>query len=285
VHFDETRRYTDYKKRFIESWWHSSTHLHFNVMSIKVDTTRVNHDAIGRRNVLSSKEHVVKIYGHRGASAFEPENTLLAFRRAIEIGVEGLELDVQCTSDRVPVVLHDRDLARTTNGSGQIDSISFAQLRQFDAGRGEVVPTLEEVLTLVEDTVHLDIEIKQIGIESEVLTVLGGHPDVKWTVSSFDWTSLERFRTLSPSADIWLLGVVASDALFSTARRLKASGVALYAPSFTTQTAPRFREAGLTVTIWTVNDIDEAKRVRELGANALCTDDPRLMIEGLSEIA
>ncbi len=250
-------------------------------MSIKVDTIRVNHDAIGAARAGSNRGKLMKIYGHRGASSTEPENTLRAFRRAIELGVDGIEFDVQCTSDRVPVVLHDRDLARTTNGSGAIDAIPFSQLRQYDAGKGEVVPTLEEVLTLVGDKIHLDIEIKQGGIESEVLSVLAAYPDARWTISSFDWTSLERLRSLSPAADIWLLAVVASDALFNTARRLKASGVALYAPAYNSLTAPLFRDAGLSVTIWTVNDIEEARRVQELGAAALCTDDPQLMIEAL----
>src|SRR3954452_11230788 len=100
----------------------------------------------------------MRIYAHRGASATEPENTLRAFQRALDLGVEGIELDVQATADRVPVILHDRDLARTTNGTGNVDEITFDDLQTFDAGDGEHVPTLHEVLDLVGDRIHLDIE-------------------------------------------------------------------------------------------------------------------------------
>lgn len=222
------------------------------------------------------------IYGHRGASAIEPENTLRAFRRALEMGVEGLEFDIQVTADRVPVILHDRELGRTTNGSGAVDRLTFTELRRLDAGQGECVPTLEEALDLVGDRVHLDIEIKQGGIEHEVLDVLARHQDARWTISSFDWTSLERLRALSSEADLWLLAVVVSDALFHTARRLHASGVSLHHSGLNEATSRRLRDAGLDIVIWTVNDVTEAARVRELGAHGLCTDDPESIIAGLA---
>lgn len=223
----------------------------------------------------------MKIYGHRGASATNPENTLRAFQRAIEAGVEGLEFDVQVTANRVPVVLHDRSLNRTTNGSGDIDAVTFAQLQLLDAGEGERVPSLDEVLTLVGDRVHLDIEIKQFGIEHEVLAVLAAHPDARWAISSFDWTALERLRAISAVIDLWPLAVVVSEALMNCVARLNASGVALYGPSLDAVSAQRLRDAGLHVTIWTVNDPIEAARVRDLGADALCTDVPELMISAL----
>lgn len=221
------------------------------------------------------------IYGHRGASATEPENTLLAFRRAIEMGAEGLELDVQATSDRVPVILHDRELTRTTSGSSAVDLIDFDTLRGFDAGSGERVPTLAETLELVGDRVHLDIEVKQGGIEREVLDVLAQYPDVRWAISSFDWTTLERIRALSPEADLWLLAVLVNDSLFHTARRLRASGVSLHHSALTEPTAKRLIDAGLKIVIWTVNDVAEAARVRALGAAGLCTDAPDVIIAGL----
>ncbi len=223
----------------------------------------------------------MKIYGHRGASAVEPENTLRAFRRALEMGVEGIELDVQVTSDRVPVILHDRDLKRTTNRAGAVDHLSLEELRGVDAGKGERIPTLAEALELAGDCVHFDIEIKQGGIEHEVLDVLARSPSSRWAISSFDWTSLERIRSLSATADLWLLAVVVSDALFNTASRLGVSGVSLYSAAYNSLTAPILKEAGLDVIIWTVNDIEEAIRVRDLGAVALCTDGPDTIISGL----
>src|SRR5215216_2965630 len=118
------------------------------------------------------------IYAHRGASAVHPENTLLAFRQALAVGVDGIELDVHATADGIPVVIHDRDIGRTTDGVGYVDQIQLARLETFDAGDGERVPTLAEVLALVGDAAHLDIEIKGAGIERVVLEVLAKYHDV-----------------------------------------------------------------------------------------------------------
>src|SRR5688500_13960935 len=115
---------------------------------------------------------MVLIYAHRGGSAIHPENTLRAFRHALASGVDGIELDVHATADGVPVVTHDRDVGRTTDGSGYVDQIPLVRLESFDAGDGERVPTLAEVLGLVGDAAHLDIEIKGIGVERAVLDVL-----------------------------------------------------------------------------------------------------------------
>src|ERR687897_2066626 len=112
------------------------------------------------------------IYAHRGASAIHPENTLRAFRHALAIGVDGIELDVHATADAIPVVIHDRDIERTTDGVGYVDEMPLARLSTFDAGDGERVPTLAEVLALVGDAVQLDVELKGIGIERAVLDVL-----------------------------------------------------------------------------------------------------------------
>src|SRR4051794_36713677 len=130
------------------------------------------------------------VYGHRGLSGCFPENTLLAFREALVAGGDGIEFDVHATVDGGPGVIHDRSLERTTNGTGYVDEMPLSRLNELDAGRGERVPTLEEVLTLVGDRVHLDIEVKQSGIEEAVLRLLGAHPQARWAISSFDWDTL-----------------------------------------------------------------------------------------------
>src|SRR3954451_9459692 len=118
------------------------------------------------------------IYAHRGASAIHPENTLRAFRHALAIGADGIELDVHATADGIPVVIHDRDVERTTDGGGYVDEMPLARLETFDAGDGERVPTLAAVLTLVGDAAQLDIEIKGAGFKRAVLEVLAQFPAV-----------------------------------------------------------------------------------------------------------
>src|SRR3954467_9018503 len=118
------------------------------------------------------------IYAHRGASAIHPENTLRAFRHALAIGADGIELDVHATADGTPVVIHDRDVERTTDGAGYVDEMPLARLETLDAGDGERVPTLAAVLELVGAAVQLDIEIKGAGVERAALEVLAEYPNV-----------------------------------------------------------------------------------------------------------
>jgi glycerophosphoryl diester phosphodiesterase len=224
----------------------------------------------------------VKIYAHRGWSSDFPENTLLAFDKALESGVDGIELDVHATADGWPVVIHDRSLQRTTSGSGNIDESQLADLRSLDAGSGQRVPLLQEVLELVADRVHLDIEIKGQGIEAAVLAALSQVPSSRWAISSFAWDTLRRVRALDPRAELWPLAERCDDDLINIALALGSPAVSLYAGDYTAASAVRLRDAGLKAVVWTVNQPDEALRVRDLGAFALCTDDPALIAAALS---
>jgi glycerophosphoryl diester phosphodiesterase len=214
------------------------------------------------------------IYAHRGASATYPENTLLAFRAALAAGVDGIELDVHATADGIPVVIHDRDVARTTNGSGHVDALSLAELQSHDAGRGEHVPTLAEVLRLVGPSVHLDIEIKDPDSWPVTLDVLRSFPSVRYAISSFSWDTLRNIRQHDGRVELWPLAEQAGDDLLAIATELGSPWVAVKASAYTWESAESLRRAGLGAMIWTVNDISEAQRVRQLGASALCTDDP-----------
>jgi glycerophosphoryl diester phosphodiesterase len=223
----------------------------------------------------------VRVYGHRGAPATHPENTLGSFAAAIESGADGLELDVQASADDVPVVLHDRDLERTTNGAGPVDRTAFAAVRTLDAGNGERIPTLAKVLELAGDRAYFDIELKQAGIEAAVLAELERHPRARWAISSFDWTGLERCRALAPDAELWPLATRVSPGLLQVALRIGARAVSLWSHAYNRESAARLHDAGLEVVVWTVNDADGARRARALGATGLCTDDPARTVAAL----
>jgi glycerophosphoryl diester phosphodiesterase len=218
---------------------------------------------------------MTQIYAHRGSSAIHPENTLRAFRHALAIGVDGIELDVHATADGTPVVIHDRDVGRTTDGAGYVDQIPLAQLETFDAGHGERVPTLAEILELVGAAAHLDIEIKGTRIEHAVLDVLAEFPAVRWAISSFAWDTLRTVRRLDPVAEVWPLAERVGDDLFTIAAELASPAVSLFTGAYTAENAAKLRDAGLGVIVWTVNDPREARRIADLGAFALCTDDPQ----------
>jgi glycerophosphoryl diester phosphodiesterase len=217
------------------------------------------------------------IYAHRGSSARFPENTLAAFRAALESGVDGIEFDVHASADGVPVVIHDRDVSRTTHGHGNIDQLTLDQIRSLDAGNGERVPMLAEVLALVGGRVHLDIEIKGSNIEQQVLEVLRKHPSTRFAISSFDWDILRELRRLDASIELWPLAMIADEALFGIAAEVSSPTVSLAAEAYDATSSLLLQRANLNAMIWTVNDLPEAHRVRELGAFALCTDVPDRM--------
>jgi glycerophosphoryl diester phosphodiesterase len=222
------------------------------------------------------------IYAHRGSSGTEPENTLRAFRQAIADGADGVEFDVHATRDGVPVVLHDRRLERTTNGHGDVDAHTLAELRTLDAGKGETIPSLSEVLDVVSGRLAIDLELKQAGIEAEVLAALADYPDASWAISSFNWECLKQVRGLSPEAELWVLAQLPTEDAFRTAKELAASTLALWSGAVSPDSARRCSEADLDLMVWTVNETAVAKQAALHGAAALCTDLPKLIRDGLT---
>ena len=216
------------------------------------------------------------ILGHRGASSAHPENTLEAFAAAFEGGAKGLEFDVRGDVNNVPVISHDRSLARRTGDARNVDELSVEELKALDVGQGYRMPTLAETLTLAGGRGFLDIEIKQPGIEREVLDTMKGYRG-DWGISSFEWDCLAAFRAIDREVKLWLLAMTFSNSLYSTARDLNVVGVAMHHSSLNEATMTQCGEAGLSVIAWTVNDAAEAQRLADLGCFAICTDIPELL--------
>jgi glycerophosphoryl diester phosphodiesterase len=214
----------------------------------------------------------VLIYAHRGASQSFPENSLEAFAEAVRLGIPGAELDLHATSDGVPVVIHDASLNRTAGIDADVAKIPFSRLREL----APFVPRFAEVLDLVGDTLHFDLEVKQPGIEAIVLETLANYPKARWSISSFDWTILDVFREHDRLADLWLLSQAMSQDLIDRAREIGGSAAALFAPLITKAVIQSAHDAGLKVMAWTVNDPARARELVRLGLDMLCTDAPHL---------
>jgi glycerophosphoryl diester phosphodiesterase len=222
------------------------------------------------------------IYAHRGSSGTEPENTIRAFRQAITDGAGGVELDVHLSSDGVPVVIHDRDVSRTTNGTGNIDELNLGTIKGLDAGNGERVPTLTEVLHLVAGKLKLYVEVKQAGIAQTVIDVLEGYPNAEWLIASFDLDTVRQARSISATAELWPISVMLTDEVLKCAVEVRATAVSLHSIAATADTAEQLSASGLGMAVWTVNDVSEAHRVQQLGAVALCTDVPATIVPALA---
>jgi glycerophosphoryl diester phosphodiesterase len=226
------------------------------------------------------KGDVGKVYGHRGASAEYPENTLAAFRRALELDIEGIELDVHLSADGVPVVIHDETVDRTTNGQGAVADLTVEQLRGLDAGNGEYVPTLAEVLDLVGDRLHVDIEVKANVAGEAVLQEMRGR-NTRWLISSFDWDVLRFVRSVDQDAELWVLTMGATDDALAVVDEVGASALAIWQGALDEDIAGFLNDKGVRFWPWTVNDVEQARRFVEWGAIGICTDDPARIEEGL----
>ncbi|MHA1213294.1 MAG: glycerophosphodiester phosphodiesterase [Candidatus Heimdallarchaeota archaeon] len=138
------------------------------------------------------------IFGHRGASALEPENTMRAFARAFQDGATGIEFDIRLTKDKQIVVIHDKSINRTSNGKSLVKDMTYKELQEYDFGKGEKIPLLKDVLKLYGNRFWLNIEIKETGFEKEVVELLHKFEiKKKCLISSFKESALIIYQLRS----------------------------------------------------------------------------------------
>ena len=215
--------------------------------------------------------------GHRGAKGLEPENTLRSIRRALDLGADGVEVDVYF-SDGQMVVIHDDTLERTTNGRGRVEEQSFDYLRSLDAGKGEKIPTLREVFETVNRRAFINIELKGARTAEPVFELIGEYAGGRgWTpedflVSSFDLSELGKLKGRGIR-----LGVLFSEPPPDCVTIAKSLGA--YSINIASRFANRtlIREAhseGRKTLVYTVNSTREIHKIRAMGADGIFTDYP-----------
>ncbi|MEZ4388954.1 MAG: glycerophosphodiester phosphodiesterase family protein [Candidatus Krumholzibacteriia bacterium] len=217
---------------------------------------------------------------HRGASGQEPENTVRAFARALELGATWLEFDVHLVHDRL-LVIHDDTVDRTTNGSGPLSVLTLGELRALDAGEGERIPFLEEVLELAAGRARLNIELKGAGAAAATVAALqdavasGAWRPEQVVLSSFDWAQLQEVRVLEPSLPVAPLeGKGAGGEILEAASRLGAEAIHISRWSARARLVESAHQRGLAVRVFTVNQAWEYELLQRLGVDAFFTDFP-----------
>lgn len=228
---------------------------------------------------------MASIYAHRGASREFPENTIAAFHRALELGVPGIELDVHLSADGVPVVLHDETVDRTTNASGPVSAFTAMELAALDAGGGEGIPTLADVVDLVAGKTRLNIEVKVAEAADAVLALVADRPDLDWAISSFVWDVLRHARNTSSDAVLWPLTIGATEEAIALAQEIGATQLNLLDQAVDADIVRFLLDLGIESWIWTVNDPDRAAHLIGWGVTGICTDDPALMMQRLASPA
>ena len=251
------------------------------------------------------------VIAHRGGRSLGPENTVYTFKRAIELGADVLEMDLQTTGDGALVILHDRGVDRTTNGKGRVDTFNLSELKKLDAGyrwspdnagafplrdAGISIPTLAEVFKALPDT-RMNIEIKgsQANTVQDLCRTIRSHGmSEKVLIACFDAGKLGEFRSICPEV---ATSTGASEAMvfyWLQVMRLESA----YSPSAQALQVPeaygenriatqRFLDAAharnMRVHVWTVNEIASMRRLIELGVDGIMTDYPQRLVKILNE--
>jgi len=216
--------------------------------------------------------------GHRGARAYAPENTIKSFEKAIEIGVDAVELDIRKTSDNELVVIHDADIKRTTNGKGLVSELTLKEIRSFSAD-GEKIPTLDETLNFLDKKVKVFIELKEAGVEEQVLSIVRSKGLKKNVVIvSFLEDALKKVRELDSDIETGLIYAKHKNPV-KAALELKANYLlALY--RFThSANVQKAHENGLKMVVWTINDPEEANEYFNKGVDGIASDKPDILMQ------
>ncbi|MFD0958563.1 glycerophosphodiester phosphodiesterase [Paenibacillus chungangensis] len=226
---------------------------------------------------------------HRGWSSRAPENTMAAFQLAIDAkDIEWIECDVQLSRDGVPVVIHDYNLRRTTNGRGDVRSWTAAELASLDAGgwfspqfKGESIPTLEELLTAAAGRCKLNIELKTDGVrypslEEEVLQLIREHhAEADVVITSFHAGALHKLRGLTSVVRTGLIVDGWRSTLIEELEGLGADFLSIGYSKLNGERMERLKEAGIQTMAWTVNDKRLIRKLTLLGPELLiCTNYP-----------
>ncbi|MDY6839386.1 MAG: glycerophosphodiester phosphodiesterase family protein [Thermodesulfobacteriota bacterium] len=219
------------------------------------------------------------IMGHRGAAALEPENTLLSITRAMETGVDAVEIDVHLTKDREVVVIHDSTVDRTTNGSGLVCSYTLTELKKLDAGKGESIPTLQEVVDHIDKRVKLVIELKEEGAEGQVVGLINENNLVHNVyVISFWHRLVQRVKEMGQSIKTGVL-LVGCPVDTSVATQASADAFVMRYTFVDKPFVEMAHREGLKVFIWNIDDPTLVKPYADIGVDGIGSNDPRILVE------
>lgn len=217
----------------------------------------------------------VVIIGHRGAAGHAPENTLAAIRKGIDLGVDFVEIDVRRTADGVLVALHDETVNRTTNGKGRVDRMSLRDVKRFNAGNGEHIPTVGEVLEAARGRVGLMLELKVVGV-AQTTTAAVQEAGFKEPViyASFLHNELSEVRSIDPEATLMVLFGRLPRAPIARAMEYGPSHVGLRHDTATRRLVDAFHEENLLVFVYTVDRPGDIQHALSIGVDGVISNWP-----------
>ena len=217
--------------------------------------------------------------GHRGARAYEPENTLRSFKKALDLGVDAVELDVRQTKDNQLVVIHDADVKRTTDGKGLVNELTLKEIKEFSAEKGEKIPTLKEALDFLGKKVKILIELKEEGVEEKVLAAVHEKAlEKNVIIVSFIEEALRKVRELDKEVETGLIYAKHKNPV-KAALDLEASYLLPLYRFTHTANIQKAHENGLKVIAWTINKPEEVAEYVKKGVDGIASDKPDILMQ------
>ena len=226
----------------------------------------------------------IVVTSHRGYGGLYPENTILGIKEALKLGVHRIEIDVHQTKDSVLVLMHDTSIDRTTYGSGKIKEFSFDELKKHkipNAGNDESIPSLEEVIQLVNGGTSLLIEIKKgnsyyPGIEKNIVELIKKHNAIDWCIiQSFDDDILLKINDLEPQLELHKLLFFTLN--YSFEKKEHISEFSIYHRFVNEKIIDKIHELQKKVNAWTVNYAKQINDLKNMGVDGIITDHPELI--------
>ncbi len=212
--------------------------------------------------------------GHRGAKGYEAENTLASFQKAIDLGCDGVELDVHCCKSGEIVVIHDYTIDRTTSGKGFIKELTLAELKKYK------IPTLEEVLDLIDNHFLVNIELKSNDCVEKVMRIVNNYIEFKnWSstkflISSFDWDNLEEISKLNSEINIGVITENSLDKAIEFAIKINALTIIPNYKLLNQENVTLLKENRFKIFTWTVNEIADIEKMKSLNVDGIISDFP-----------
>ena len=218
--------------------------------------------------------------GHRGAKGHEPENTLIGFQKAIDLHVDQIELDVHLSADNELMVIHDETIDRTTNGKGYVKQFSLAELKRFFIEKEHHIPTLTEVLNLIDQKCDINIELKSFEAADKVVKLIEKYVSKKkWNynqflVSSFDWNALQQVAFSNSKIPLGVLTETDLDLALAFAKFIQAKSIHPHFHMLTDANTAHIQENGFQVFPWTVNETEDIKKLKTYKVDGIISDFP-----------
>ena len=218
--------------------------------------------------------------GHRGAAGYMPENTIESFQEAINLGCDGIELDVHLSLDNEIIVIHDETIDRTSNGKGFVNELNISEIKTFLIDHKYQIPILPEVLAITNQKLLVNIELKSYATADKVVALIEKYVSEKKLnykniiISSFDWNALQQVRFLNDDISIGVLTATDLDLALAFATFIKANTINPYFELLNEENVAKIHARGLKIHTWTVNEREDIAKIKLLQVDAIISDFP-----------